>query len=61
MTNLTEGKALADSLVRVHGLHAALDLATRYAAEAEANGDFAAQEKWIATAAWIAEVAKAAS
>jgi hypothetical protein len=58
MSYSTESKKLAEILIRVNGKDGASKLAQRYAEDCAAIGDNAEQNRWDATAAWIAELIK---
>jgi len=50
-----EGRALAESMVRMYGPAKAFTLADRYAIDCTANGDTSGHSKWAAAASVIGE------
>jgi hypothetical protein len=53
-----ESKKLAATLIRLYGKDGALKMAGRFATDCAAIGDIAGQNRWVAAAAWIAELIK---
>jgi len=58
MSYSTDGKAVAEALVRLYGRKRALTMAGQYSAASAASGDVIGQNKWACAAAWIAELVK---
>jgi hypothetical protein len=54
--NLSETRALVDSMIRMYGLAKAFSLADKYAAACTSNNDAAGHSKWATAAAVIGEL-----
>jgi hypothetical protein len=58
MSDTTEARALAESIIRLYGKEHALGEALRLVADFEARDDATGQKKWTDVASWIAELIK---